>query len=131
MSLLLDTQVFLWWVNDDPRLGAKARKALEDAGIEVVFSAASAWEIAIKARLGRLHAPPDLTTFLTDQITINGFRVLPIELKHAARVRHLDDHHRDPFDRLLVAQAILEGLTLVTSDAVMDRYPVTVLDAQR
>ena len=131
MSLLLDTQVFLWWVNDDPRLGAKARKALEDAGIEVVFSAASAWEIAIKARLGRLHAPPDLATFLTDQITINGFRVLPIKLEHAARVRHLDDHHRDPFDRLLVAQAILEGLTLVTSDAVMDRYPVTVLDARQ
>lgn len=131
MSLLLDTQVFLWWVNDDPRLGANARKALEDAGIQVVFSSASAWEIAIKARLGRLHAPPDLTTFLTDQITINGFRVLPIELEHAARVRHLDDHHRDPFDRLLVAQAILEGLTLVTSDAVIGRYPVNVLDARQ
>jgi len=131
VSLLLDTQVFLWWVNDDPRLGANARKALEDAGIQVVFSSASAWEIAIKARLGRLHAPPDLTTFLTDQITINGFRVLPIELEHAARVRHLDDHHRDPFDRLLVAQAILEGLTLVTSDAVIGRYPVNVLDARQ
>lgn len=129
MNLLLDTQSFLWWINDDRRLGATARATLRDARNEVMFSVASAWEIAIKARLGRLKAPKDLATFVADQIFINGFRILPIELGHAAAVRHLDDHHRDPFDRLLVAQAGVEGLTLVTSDAVIFRYSVRVLDA--
>lgn len=131
MNLLLDTQAFLWWIDDDRRLGANTREALKDAGTEVVFSVVSAWEIAIKVGLGRLQAPTDLASFLSDQVILNGFRTLPIELAHAIRVRHLDDHHRDPFDRLLVAQAIVEDLTLVTSDAVICRYPVTVLDARR
>jgi PIN domain nuclease of toxin-antitoxin system len=112
-------------------LGTNARNELKNAGNDVVFSVASAWEIAIKARLGRLRTPLDLASFFADQIAISGFRVLPVELGHAARVRHLDDHHRDPFDRMLVAQAIVEGLTLVTSDAVIFRYPLPVLDAQR
>jgi len=103
VNLLLDTQVFLWWIDDDRRLGANTRDALKDAKNEVVFSVASAWEIAIKVRLGRLETPSDLASFLAEQITLNGFRTLSIELAHAIGVRHLTDHHRDPFDRLLVA----------------------------
>ena len=131
MNLLLDTQVFLWWIDDDRRLGTGARAAIEDAGNRVVFSVVSAWEIAIKAGLGRLRTPPDLGAFLADQIAINGFHVLPVELVHAIKVRDLDNHHRDPFDRLLVAQAIAEDLTMVTSDSVVSRYPVTTLAAER
>ncbi len=131
MNLLLDTQVFLWWINDDPRLGRNTREALKKAKTDLVFSVASAWEIAIKSRLGRLLTPADLASFLTDQVSMNGCRILPVELRHAAQVRHHDDHHRDPFDRLLVAQGMVEGLTFVTSDAVISRYPVDVLDARR
>jgi PIN domain nuclease of toxin-antitoxin system len=131
VNLLLDTQAFLWWIDNDRRLGVTARVALQDPGNEVVFSVVSAWEIAIKARLGHLRTPPDLGSFLVDQIAINGFRILAVELTHAVRVRHLDDHHRDPFDRLLVAQAVTEDLTLVTSDPVVSRYPVAILAARR
>jgi len=131
MKLLLNTQVFLWWIDDDRRLGANAQAVLKNAKSNVAFSVASAWEIAIKARLGHLRTPPDLTSFLADQIARNGFRILPVELAHATRVRHLDDHHRDPFDRLLVAQANIEDLILVTSDPLIRCYPVTTLPAGR
>ena len=124
MNLLLDTQAFLWWIDDDRRLGANARDALKDAKNEVVFSVASAWEIAIKVRLGRLETPSDLASFLADQITLNGFRTLPIELAHAIGVRHLDDHHRDPFDRLLVAQATVLRGPIVSADSQLDAYDV-------
>ncbi len=131
MKLLLDTHVFLWWINNDRRLGQNITAILKDPGSDVVFSVASAWEIAIKARLGHLRTPLDLASFLAHQIALNGFRILPVELAHAARVRHLDDHHRDPFDRLLVAQADIEDLILATSDPSILRYPVTVLDAEQ
>jgi PIN domain nuclease of toxin-antitoxin system len=131
MKLLLDTHVFLWWINNDRRLGQNTRAILKNPKSDVVFSVASAWEIAIKARLGHFRTPLDLASFLADQIARNGFRILPVELAHAVRVRHLDDHHRDPFDRLLVAQADTEDLILATSDPSIRRYPVTVLDAEQ
>lgn len=123
MNLLLDTHAFLWWIADDPRLPAAARSALGDGRNEVFFSTASAWEIAIKGR-ARVEVPEPLQAFITEQVRTNGFEVLPIHLRHALAVADLPDHHRDPFDRMLVAQSRQEGLALVTGDPAIARYDV-------
>ncbi len=122
--LLLDTHAFLWWISDDPRLSRPAREAIADGRNAVFLSAASAWEMAIKSGLGRLRLPEDLEAFLAEQLRANGFKPLPVTLSHALAVRQLPDHHKDPFDRMLVAQAIREDLTLVSGDAEIARYPV-------
>lgn len=127
MRVLLDTHAFLWWIGDDPRLSERAREVLSDGDNDLVFSAASGWEIAIKARLGRLHVPGDLNTYLVRQLTENYTSVLPVHLSHALRVHALPDHHRDPFDRLLVAQAIVEEIPLLSADPRIARYPVEVV----
>jgi PIN domain nuclease of toxin-antitoxin system len=114
MSLLLDTHAFLWWIDDDPRLGRKAREAIAAPGAPVAVSVASVWEIAIKTSLGKLDAPSDLTAWVREQLTANAFSLLPISLSHATAVRDLPFHHRDPFDRLLFAQALGDDLVLVT-----------------
>ncbi|MDQ3138621.1 MAG: type II toxin-antitoxin system VapC family toxin [Gemmatimonadota bacterium] len=123
MSLLLDTHVLIWW-DEGRRLAAQARRAIEDADA-VYVSAASAWEIAIKTALGRLR--PSRT--VEDAVRESGFLELPVTFRHAARVAVLPAHHRDPFDRLLVAQAEVEALTVVTRDPVFGRYPVAVIGA--
>lgn len=125
--LLVDTHTLLWWALDDPQLSAAARHAVSLAGNDVHVSAASAWEIAIKASLGRLEVPDDLEALFTQEMRASRFRPLPVTLRHALAVRDLPLHHRDPFDRLLVAQAICEGLTLVTGDADIARYDAPVL----
>jgi PIN domain nuclease of toxin-antitoxin system len=127
LRVLLDTHAFLWWIGDDPRLSERAREVLSDGDNDLVFSAASGWEIAIKARLGRLHVPGDLNTYLFRQLTENYTSVLPVHLSHALRVHALPDHHRDPFDRLLVAQAIVEEIPLLSADPRIARYPVEVV----
>ena len=127
MRALLDTHAFLWWIGDDPRLSERAREVLSDGDNDLVFSAASGWEIAIKARLGRLHVSGDLNTYLVRQLTENYTSVLPVHLSHALRVHALPDHHRDPFDRLLVAQAIVEEIPLLSADPRIARYPVEVV----
>jgi PIN domain nuclease of toxin-antitoxin system len=124
---LLDTHAFLWWIGDDPRLSERAREVLSDGDNDLVFSAASGWEIAIKARLGRLQVLGDLNTYLYRQLTENYTSVLPVHLSHALRVHALPDHHRDPFDRLLVAQAIVEEMPLLSADPRIARYPVEVV----
>ncbi|WP_287407995.1 type II toxin-antitoxin system VapC family toxin [Oceanithermus sp.] len=125
--LLLDTHVFLWWISDDPRLSPAAREAIADGASEVFLSAVSVWEMVIKMGLGRLELPEDLESFLARQLQVNGFRPLAMTLPHALAVRHLPDVHKDPFDRLLVAQAQHEELVLVSRDAVVRRYPVPVI----
>jgi PIN domain nuclease of toxin-antitoxin system len=127
VKLLLDTHAFLWWIGDDPRLSSPARASIADPGSEVWFSVASAWELAIKAAIGRIETEAPLSRFLEEQTRQNGFRVLPVLLGHAAGVESLPDHHRDPFDRLLVAQAIAEEMTLVSGDRVLRKYGVRVL----
>ena len=127
MRVLLDTHAFLWWIGDDPRLSERAREVFSDGDNDLVFSAASGWEIAIKARLGRLHVPGDLNTYLVRQLTENYTSVLPVHLSHALRVHALPDHHRDPFDRLLVVQAIVEEMPLLSADPRIARYPVEVV----
>ena len=125
MRLLLDTHTFLWWLGDDSRLGAETRKVVAHAGTVVFVSAASAWEIAIKRALGKLEAPGAIP----DWIRKSGFDPLSIEVDHAVAAAELPPHHKDPFDRILVAQAQLEDLTLVTHDAELDEYDVAVQHA--
>ena len=122
MKLLLDTQVLLWAAGQPKRLSVAARRLLGDARHELWFSAASLWEITIKAQLGRadfIVAPRVLRRGLLE----NGYHELAVTSEHAVQVEGLPDVHRDPFDRLLVAQAQCEGITLVTSDDIVTRYP--------
>jgi PIN domain nuclease of toxin-antitoxin system len=98
-----------------------------DDANEVFFSVASGWEIAIKARLGHLSVSADLESFVAQQLASNGFKVLPVNLEHALRTYRLPAHHQDPFDRLLVAQAVVENLTLVSADRRLAEYPIRVL----
>lgn len=121
--LLLDTHAFLWWINNDPRLSVTACSAITEART-VLFSVASAWEIAIKAGLGRIDVPKNLRPFLSDQIRRNGFDTLAVKLEHATWVLRLEAHHRDPFDRLLIAQASVERAVFVTCDPEIQRYGV-------
>jgi PIN domain nuclease of toxin-antitoxin system len=127
MNLLLDTHILLWWLADDPALGNRAREAIADARNGVWISAASAWEVAIKSALGRLHLPAPATKVLPAGLAENDFSPLPITVDHALRVIDLPPVHNDPFDRILIAQAIAQSLTLVTADAVFARYPVSLL----
>jgi PIN domain nuclease of toxin-antitoxin system len=127
VKLLLDTHAFWWWVTDDDRLSDRAGAAIAVGANEVYFSAVSAWEIAIKAGLGRITLPEDAWSFTPDQLERNAFQPLPVHVSHAVAVIALPDHHRDPFDRMLVAQAMTEGLTLVSSDDQLAAYPVSVL----
>lgn len=126
MRLLLDTHAFLWWIFDDPRLSSTARALIADPSAEILFSVVSAWEIAIKSRTGRLDLPPGLPAFIHDQIRRNRFAVLPIGLRHALQVHALPDHHRDPFDRLLVAQSQVEEAPLLSTDTQIAAYDVTL-----
>lgn len=127
MRLLLDTHTFLWWVMDDPRLSAVARRAIGDAANEVWLSAASALEIAMKTQRGRLQLPQSPERFVPRQLQVNGFQPLPIRLEHALRVFALPEHHRDPFDRLLIAQALEDRLAVVTTDPQFGKYPIRTI----
>ncbi|HEX3131586.1 MAG TPA: type II toxin-antitoxin system VapC family toxin [Thermoanaerobaculia bacterium] len=121
-QLLLDTHVFLWWRGEPSRLSSEARTRSSNAAV-VFVSVASAWETAIKASIGRLEIPESLESGVLD----SGFEKLLISFSHAERVASLPLHHRDPFDRMLVAQAQAEGLTLVTHDRVLAPYDVEIL----
>ena len=123
MRLLVDTHVFLWWRGDDPRLGEAERAAIRDGQNDVFLSAASIWEIAIKQSLGRLQIPEPASAAAVRL----GFEPLQISFAHAEATAQLPPRHRDPFDRLLVAQAKLEGLTLVTQDPSIREYPGVAL----
>ena len=127
MRGLLDTHTFLWWNMDDPQLSEAARSFIADGGHEIFFSAASAWEIAIKYARGRLMLPLAPQRYVAQRLAHYGFQVLPIQLGHALAVAELPPLHQDPFDRLLVAQSRLEGLPIITGDAVIGRYQVAVI----
>lgn len=125
MRLLLDTHVLLWWLSNDPTLGEEADAAIRDGASFVAVSAASAWEISIKRAIGRLEALPDLEA----QLERHRFSPLPVTVPHALRAGDLPPLHADPFDRMLVAQAELEELTIVTRDEHIPRYGVGTLAA--
>lgn len=127
MKVLLDTHAFLWWIANDPQLSDRARAVMEDANHQLFLSAASGWEIAIKTYLGKLKLPDDLQGFVAEQLRINAIQVLPIQMAHALHLTTLPDHHRDPFDRMLVAQSQMEQLPILTIDPQIAKYAVTVI----
>jgi len=127
MKILLDTHTFLWWITDDPKLSDRARGIMGDGGNELFLSAATGWEIAIKAQIGRLKLPEEPIAFIVDQMRINAIQSLPIQMNHALHVSTLPQHHRDPFDRLLIAQAQLEELPVLSSDRQLAHYKVEVI----
>jgi len=127
MKVLVDTHAFLWWITDDPRLSFRAREIFTDGNNELFFSAASGWEISIKVQIGRLRLPADPESFIVDQLRINAIKSLAIQMNHALHVSTLPSHHRDPFDRLLVAQAQLEGLPILSADPQIGKYHVEVV----
>lgn len=127
MRLLLDTHAFLWWIDDDPRLSKTSRDLIADGKNEVFLSVACAWELAIKASLGRIKLPGKLGPFLTQQIGENGFEVLTIQLAHALRVHELPHHHKDPFDRLLIATSQAEDMPILSRDEALADYEVEVI----
>ena len=126
MRLLLDTHALLWFQSGDRRLSRSARRAIEAEDAELVVSAATVWEMAIKASLGRLRLSDPVDAYVAEKVS-QGYRLLSVSWAHAAKVEGLPWHHRDPFDRLLAAQALAEGYPLVTRDRVFRKYGVKVV----
>jgi PIN domain nuclease of toxin-antitoxin system len=127
VKLLLDTHALLWFLKGDSQLVTTAKALIQDPANEPLVSVATCWEIAIKVGLKKLNLGEPATTFLPRELAANDLDLLAIELVHATFVETLPPHHKDPFDRLLVAQALLEKLPLVSADAVFDQYGVTRL----
>ena len=125
MRVLVDTHVFLWWLDGDRRLSRRARTTIGDLQNRVLVSAASAWEITTKARLGKLPGALEVAADVAGAIAGQAFESLDITVLHAQRAGRLPGDHRDPFDRMLAAQAQLEDLPIVTNDVVIDRFGVT------
>ncbi|MCU0835869.1 MAG: type II toxin-antitoxin system VapC family toxin [Chromatiaceae bacterium] len=124
MRLLLDTHALLWWLDGDERLPAEARAAIADGAAPVLVSAASAWEIATKVRIGKLPGAVEVAERLPEILADQAFAELPISVAHARRAGLLPGIHRDPFDRMLIAQAQIEELTLVSNEQLFDTYGV-------
>jgi len=122
--LLLDTHVLLWWLTDDPKLGPRTKNMLIRPNNTVFISAVSIWEMSIKSTLGKLQIPSDIVTVIDDE----GFEQLPISLFHAHQAGQLKPIHKDPFDRMLIAQTQAEGLMLVTADTFITQYGIQTLN---
>ena len=130
MNLLLDTHVLIWWMEENPRLGPRAKKLLLGKTTRPVISAVSIWEISIKASIGRLEIADPLEMWVPRLQDEWGVYALPVTFEHAICVRSLPHHHNDPFDRMLVAQARCENLSLVTADPAIAAYDVHTIDAR-
>ena len=127
MNVLIDTQCWLWWFAEEERLNTGAQQLIGNGENTVYFSAASSWEIAIKCAMGKLKLPESPDRYVPKRLASQGIVGIPIEHVHALRVASLPDHHRDPFDRLLVAQAQLEKLALLTTDPLIAAYEVETI----
>ena len=127
MTYLLDTGVWLWSVGDPSRISRKARDVMADVSHEVFLSAVTSWEVAIKAASGKLHLPEPPDLYVPRRMASQGLRPLAVSHEHALTVFALPAYHRDTFDRLLIAQAKVEGMTLISADKIFDRYPVQLL----
>jgi PIN domain nuclease of toxin-antitoxin system len=125
MKVLLDTHTFLWAIIDEKKLSPRVRRVMTSS--ELWWSVVSLWEAIQKAQVGKLSLPLPAGPFLTDELSSNHVRLLPVSLSHVLRVEELPLHHRDPFDRLLIAQSIEEGWPIVTADPWFARYPVDVI----
>lgn len=127
MKLLLDTHTFLWFIEGSPRLSGHARMLIEDETNEIFLSVASLWELAIKISLGKLHLVQPFEILILQQLSLNNIMLLDITPRHASEVIALPFYHRDPFDRLLIAQSQVEQMPIVGNDPAFDLYPVTRL----
>ncbi len=125
MKLLLDTHTFLWFIMGNPNLSANARVLIENQANEKFLSIASLWEIAIKVSIGKLVLSAPFDTLIPQQLSVNGFELLNLEVAHAAALINLPFHHRDPFDRLLIAQAIVEQMQILSIDSTFNAYQTT------
>lgn len=127
MRLLLDTQIFIWWDSEPTKLSAQVLTLFQDQANTLVLSVASVWEMQIKSQLGKLNLDRPLAEIIESQQLINHVELLPVQLAHVLALQHLLPHHKDPFDRLIIAQALAENLVIVSADPVFPRYPVAVL----
>ena len=125
MKLLLDTQAFLWFVLNDRALSQAACDLIVDPLNDILLSPASYWEIAIKISIGKYKIPGNFETWIEHQIQVNELEILPIKVAHAAAIVTLPFHHKDPFDRLLIAQALIEKIPIISVDVVLNHYAVT------
>jgi PIN domain nuclease of toxin-antitoxin system len=126
-KILIDTHVLLWWLSDNNSLGATAKKIIADSRNQIYVSAATSWEISIKKKKGLLQAPNDIDSIVEDE----GFLKLPISLFHGEQAGELEEIHRDPFDRMLIAQSKSEGMEFLTSDGIIRKYNVRLIDASK
>jgi PIN domain nuclease of toxin-antitoxin system len=124
LTFLLDTQVVIWWNADSARLSPKALDILRDSEARLLCSHASIWEMVIKVRIGKLRMEPDLETFVDRFIVDNGIELLPVSLQAILGTGKLELIHQDPFDRLIISQALADGLPVVSADGIWDSYPV-------
>jgi PIN domain nuclease of toxin-antitoxin system len=128
LRILLDTHVFLWWVSErGARVSERAREILSDGATEAAMSIASVWELAIKAGSGRIDLPDAIERYVPDRLRHHGFELMSIDLAHALRAGALPRIHGDPFDRMLIAQAQVEGLPIMTADPAISRYDVETI----
>lgn len=127
MNALLDTRTFLWWVLDKPELSATAHDFIVDPDNTIYFSAVSAWEMAIKCSIGKLTLPEHPHKFIKQQIQINNFTPMPIQLEHGLFIHELPQFHKDPFDRLLIAQSTLEDMPILSTDSIFKKYTVSLI----
>jgi PIN domain nuclease of toxin-antitoxin system len=127
VKALLDTHAFLWWLLDEDRLGRRARRILGDSRNVLLWSVASSWELAIKVGLGKVRVPGRLRSYLPQKLLEQGITTLPIEHAHAFEVAELPEHHRDPFDRMLIAQARIERVPILSADEQLEAYDVEVV----
>ncbi len=127
MKLLFDTHAFMWWDGAPTNLSAQALALCQDPANTLLLSVASVWEMQIKLHLGRLKLDLPLAEIVDSQRRTNNIVVLPIALDHVLALESLPDHHKDPFDRLLIAQAIVEGASLITNDPIVQKYPAQVV----
>jgi len=127
MRALIDTSVFLWSISDSDKLSNKARRFITDLENELLISVASLWEIAIKTSIGKLELMRPFERLIPHQLEQNAISVLPIEIRHLTAVIDLTFHHRDPFDRLIIAQGLAEELPVISKDAAFGQYPIQVI----
>jgi PIN domain nuclease of toxin-antitoxin system len=124
LKCLFDTHTLLWVINDDPHLSKKAKSIYLNDNHEIFISMATIWELSIKISLKKLEIPGDLSEFVSEHVYGNKIEILSIQLPHLYQLQNLSFHHRDPFDRLIISQAIFEHLPIISADSAMDRYPI-------
>ncbi|MBV6624158.1 MAG: type II toxin-antitoxin system VapC family toxin [Rivularia sp. (in: Bacteria)] len=124
MKILLDSHVLIWWASSSEKLSKKVYDLINDTSNTLLFSIASVWEMQIKLQLGKLNLNSTLPTLINNQQRVNNLQILPVELTHIYALNNLPSHHKDPFDRLLIAQAIVEQIPLASIDEVFDNYPI-------